>query len=52
MYDLPQDYTKASELCHQAAELGHAEAYTTIGYSYNVGRGVEVDEERLPITGD
>ena len=41
-----QDYTKALELWHRAAELGHATAYTSIGYSYEIGRGVEVDMKK------
>ena len=46
MYGLPQDSDKALELWHQAGELGYAESYTSIGYSYDNGRGVEVDETR------
>jgi len=46
LYGLPQDYTKALELCHRAAKLGYAEAYTSIGYSYDIGRGVEVDKKK------
>jgi len=42
----PQDYTKALELYHRAAELGYAGAYTNIGYSYSIGLGVEVDEKK------
>ena len=42
----PQDYTKALEVLHRAAELGYAQAYTNIGYAYNHGEGVEVDEEK------
>ena len=43
---LPQDYKKALELSHRAAELGYAEAYTNIGYAYYLGRGVEVDKKK------
>jgi len=34
VWGYPQDYTKAIELWHRAGELGHAEAYTNIGYAY------------------
>ena len=43
MYGIQQNYTMALELYHQAAELGHTEAYTNIGRAYELGRGVEVD---------
>ena len=42
----PQDYTKALEVYHRAAELGHAGAYAGIGYAYDNGRGVEVDKNK------
>jgi len=42
----PQDYTKALELWHRAGELGHSDAYNNIGYVYDNGRGVEVDEKK------
>jgi len=42
----PQDYTKALELYQKAAELGIAKAYTNIGVTYYIGRGVEVDKEK------
>jgi len=42
----PQDYTKALELWHRAAELGHATTYNNIGVSYENGIGVEVDEKK------
>ena len=42
----PQDYTKALELWHRAAELGFAKAYNSIGYHYDIGIGVELDEEK------
>ena len=45
-YGLPQDYTKALELWHRAAELGNAEAYCSIGHSYDCGKGVEVDKKK------
>ena len=41
---LPQDYTKALELYHQAGELGCGNAYTSLGYAYSHGRGVEIDK--------
>ena len=44
--DLPQDYTKALELWHQAGELGYTEAITNVGYFYDIGIGVERDEEK------
>jgi len=43
---LPQDYIKALELFHQAAELGYTEAYLNIGYVYDNGLGVKVDEKK------
>jgi len=46
IHGLPQDVTKALELWHQAAELGCAYAYGKIGYSYRIGRGVEVDKKK------
>jgi len=42
---LAQDHTKALELFHRAAELGHADAYSKIGYAHD-GGGVEVDEKK------
>jgi len=42
----PQDYTKALELYHRAAELGNAGAYCNIGLAYNNGEGVEVDKKK------
>jgi len=46
MYGLPQDYTKALELFHRAAELGDAIAYASVGYAYDYGKGVKVDKEK------
>ena len=43
---LPHDHTKAIELWHQAGDLGNSSAYCNIGYSYDVGRGVEVDQKK------
>ena len=45
-YGLPQNYTKALELWHQAGELGFAVAYSCIGNAYNNGRGVIADEKK------
>jgi len=42
----PQDHTKALQLWHRAGELGHAMAYSNIGYAYDHGRGVKVDETK------
>jgi len=42
---LPQDYTKAFELYHRAAELGHAPSLYYIAYAYFTGNGVEIDEK-------
>jgi len=42
----PQDYSKALELFHRAAELGYATAYNDIGYAYSNGEGVEVDKKK------
>ena len=42
----PQDYNKAFELWQQAGELGHSEAYVCLGYAYDHGRGIEVDETK------
>ena len=43
----PQYYTKALELWHRAGELGYAMAYSNIGYTYETGRGVEVDKKKV-----
>ena len=40
---LPQNYAKALELYHRAAELGHTPAYLNIGYAHDYGEGVEGD---------
>jgi len=39
-----QDYTKALELYHWAADLELPAAYSSIGYAYNNGQGVKVDK--------
>ena len=41
-----QDYTKALEHWHRAAELGDAQSYCMIGISYYYGHGVEVDKKK------
>ena len=46
MNGLPQDYNKALEFMHRAAELGLANAYSSIGSAYNNGEGVEVDKKK------
>jgi len=43
---LPQDYKKAIELFRRSAELGDAVAYSSIGYVYYHGRGVEIDMKK------
>lgn len=42
----PQDWAKALELWHQAAELDNAESYYNIGCAYQQGNGVERDEKK------
>jgi len=46
LHGFSQDTTKAIEHWHRAAELGHANAYNSIGYAYQFGIGVEVDNEK------
>ena len=46
MLGLPQDYVKALELYHRAAELGYDEAYNNIGNAYMYGEGVKKDEKK------
>jgi len=46
MYGLSQDFTKAVELFHHAAELGYFKAYNGIGCAYQYGRGVEIDKKK------
>jgi len=45
-YGFTQDYTKALELLQRAAELGHAEAFLSIGCAYHRGQGIEVNMEK------
>ena len=42
----PQDYVKALELFHRAGALGHAMAYSNIGYAHTYGKGVKVDMKK------
>ena len=46
LHGYPQDYRKALELWHRAAELGHANSYCCIGYAYDIGKEVEVDKNK------
>ena len=46
MYGLPQNRMKALELWHQAAKLGHARPYYSIGLAHYTGNGVERNEEK------
>ena len=43
---MPQNYNKALELWHRAAELGHLEAHNNIGFAYSNGDGVERNEKK------
>ena len=43
---LPQNYAKALEIWHRAAELGGVRAYYNIGCAYYLGRGVERDMKK------
>ena len=45
-YGYQQDYNKALELWHRSGELGNAQAFNSIGVTYNNGEGVEVDNEK------
>jgi len=45
-YGFPQDYDKALECWHRAAELSYVKAYLNIGYFYEMGLGVEVDRKK------
>ena len=46
IYGLTQDRAKANELWRKASELGCAEAYNRLGYSFSNGMGVEVDKKK------
>jgi len=43
---LPRDHQKANELNLKAGELGCADGYYNLGFIYDQGRGVEVDEKK------
>ena len=43
---ITQDYRKALELWHRAADLGFTEAYVSIGYAYDCGKGVKRDKKK------
>ena len=43
---MPQDWAKANELWLKAGELGCAEAYARLGYSFSNGRGIEIDKKK------
>ena len=45
-HGLPRDEAKANELYLKAGELGCASGYSNLGYSYDVGRGMEVDKKK------
>jgi len=45
-FGYPQDRTKALDLFHRAAELGHGSAYNNIGNAYEFGVGVEIDKKK------
>ena len=44
MYGFNQNYTKALELWHKAADIGCAKSYHDAGVAYYNGKGVEKDE--------
>ena len=46
LYGFPQDHTKALDLFLRSGELGYAKVYNSIGYHYDIGIGVELDEEK------
>ena len=46
MYGMRQDMNKALELFHRAGELGHTDSYNGIGVAYDLGNGVERDEDK------
>ena len=45
-YGFPQDVDKALEIWHRSGELGFHNAYNNIGYAYDNGLGVKVDEKK------
>jgi len=46
IYNLPQDHAKALKLWYQAAELGSAPAYFSIGTAYQLKQGVKSDMKK------
>ena len=46
LHGLQQDFTKALELYHRAADFGCSIAYACVGYAYSSGQGVKVDKKR------
>ena len=45
-YGMPQDMSKANALWLKAGELGCANAYNKLGYSYAIGQGVKADKKK------
>jgi uncharacterized protein len=43
---MPQNRAKANELWLKAGELGCANGYSNLGYSYGIGQGVEADRKK------
>ena len=41
-----QNYKMALKLFHRSGKLGCSEAYCSIGYAYDTGQGVKVDEKK------
>ena len=46
MNGLPQDYAKALELFHRAAELGNTTSHYNLGNVYYNGRGAKIDKKK------
>ena len=46
LYGFPLDLIKANEFFLKAGELGCVEAYCNLGFSYDNGRGVEMDKKK------
>ena len=46
IHGFPQDWDKALELWHRAAELGYTASYFILGNAYFYGRGVEKSEKK------
>ena len=42
----PQDHVKAFEHFLRAGELGSSRAFNTLGFSYDLGEGVEMDKKK------